>query len=107
MLDFLTFNRFATRDISIFLYYFGAIFLPVLLFYVRYYLIKKILFASEIDKQIKDYYSTLSSKNKRVIWISFIVVFVLMESFWRIIFEMIIGYFDMHDYLQEISKHRP
>lgn len=27
-----------------------------------------------------------------------------MELFWRMMFEAMIGYFDMHDYLQHLSK---
>ncbi len=33
-----------------------------------------------------------------------IVLFLLGELFLRMFFEMLIGYFDMHDYLYEIYK---
>ena len=78
MWDYLTFNTFIAKNILLFFYYMGVLFVPVLLWYLKEYL------------------------NKKVFIIVF--VFIFAELFWRMFFEMLIGYFDMHDYLQVLSS---
>ena len=84
MQDFLDFNLFITKYVLIVFYYFFAIAFPVVLYYFKDKLKIKI-------KNIK-------------IWIVLIVLFFMGELFLRMFFEMLIGYFDMHDYLYEISQ---
>jgi membrane-anchored glycerophosphoryl diester phosphodiesterase (GDPDase) len=96
MRDILSFNSFITQDVLIFFYYVGALVIPVVLYYFRDYLIKKL--------RVKDFYISLSVTEQKVFWVSFITLFICAELCWRMIFEAMIGYFDMHDYLYEISK---
>ena len=84
MKDFLDFNLFITKYVLIIFYYFFAIAFPFVLYYFKDKLKIKI-------KNIK-------------IWIVLIVLFLMGELFLRMFFEMLIGYFDMHDYLYEISQ---
>ena len=80
--DILSFNAFITQDILIFFYYIGVIALPVLLYYLR-----DSLFTT-----------------KKFFWFVFILLFVCIELCWRMLFEAMIGYFDMHDYLHVIAE---
>ena len=104
MYDYLVFNKFIAQNILILSYYFGAIFMPILLWYMRLYIIKKVLFVKEIKLFVDPYYSKLSAQEKRKIWLVFIALFICMQLCWRMMFEAMIGYFDMHDYLYEIAK---
>jgi len=87
MWDILNFNSFITQDVLIFFYYIGAVIIPVALYYFREYFIKKFSFLQILNGATK-----------------FIILFICMELCWRMMFEAMIGYFDMHDYLYEISK---
>jgi Domain of unknown function (DUF4282) len=104
MYEYLTFNKFIAQDILIVSYYFGLVFIPIFLWYIRAYLIKKVLIIKDIENSVSSYYTGLSSADKRKVWLAFIVFFVCSQLCWRMMFEMMIGYFDMHDYLYEISK---
>lgn len=101
MWDILTFNQFITQDILIFFYYAGFIALPVVLVFSREHLIQNISLLKKLDEKIQ---GSINLKEKTVVLISFIVVLIFVEIGWRMIFEMMIGYFDMHDYLYKISQ---
>jgi len=81
--DFLSFDIFITKYILVFFYYLFAILLPVILLY----------FKNKIKIKLKINH-----------WIVVLVLIILAELFIRMFFEMLIGYFDLHDYLFEISK---
>ena len=104
MYDYLVFNKFIAQDILMVSYYFGMIVMPMLLWYARSYLIKKVLFIQEVENFVGSYYTKLSPQEKRKVWLVSIILFICMQLCWRMMFEMMIGYFDMHDYLYEMSK---
>ena len=81
--DFLSFDIFITKYILVFFYYLFAILLPVILLY----------FKNKIKIKLKINH-----------WIVVLFLIILAELFIRMFFEMLIGYFDLHDYLFEISK---
>jgi len=82
MKDFLLFNTFITPNILILFYYIGAIIAPLFLW----------LYKEKITDQ------KIYQKNKYA-FILFMSIFFFMELFWRMFFEMLIGYFDIHNYL--------
>jgi hypothetical protein len=90
-LEFLTFEKFITQDILIFFYYIGVFFLPVLLWYYR----KKVTFL----------YNAYTSDKKGLILLIAFIIFLFMQMMWRMMFEAMIGYFDMHNYLHDIAIH--
>jgi len=90
MWDILTFNSFVAQDILIFFYYIFALLVPLFLWVLRLYIRRKI----SVNKQ-----------HKLITLLTFITIFFCMELFLRMMFEMMIGYFDMHDYLYEISQN--
>lgn len=104
MYEYITFNRFIAQDILIVSYYIGAIGMPLLLWYSRLKIIKKVVYIQDIEKMVGSFYKSLSVQEKRKVWLTFFVLFVCMQLCWRMIFEAMIGYFDMHDYLYELSK---
>ena len=101
MWDILTFNQFVTQDILIFFYYIGVVAIPIVLVFSREYLIQNISLLKKLDDKIQ---SSLNLKEKTIMLVSFITLLIFVELGWRMIFEMMIGYFDMHDYLYVISQ---
>jgi len=86
MWNILSFNNFIAQNILILFYYIGAVLIPAVLYYYRNDAIKYL------------------NKKEKIALIVLIISFFCMELFWRMIFEAMIGYFDIHDYLYEISK---
>jgi len=89
MYDFLTFNSFITPSVLIVIYYAGVFFLPLLLWIYR--------------KKVQFLYNAYESQNKLKVILSIFGFFLVMQLFWRMMFEMIIGYFDMHNYLHQMA----
>ncbi len=104
MWDVLSFNHFVTQDVLIFFYYIGAIIIPLGLLFFRSYLVQNISLINKMSRKLRDFFSSLNATQKTVTILSFIFMFLCMELCWRMIFEAMIGYFDMHDYLYKISK---
>jgi len=100
MWNFLAFNHFITQDVLIFFYYIGVFMLPIVLIFSRKFLVQYISLFKKIDDKMRN---SSSLKEKITVLISFFVFFMFVELGWRMLFEMIIGYFDMHDYLYKIS----
>lgn len=105
MWNILSFNTFITQNILIFIYYIGAVIFPVMIYLFRNYLITNISWFKTLYKKIEKFYISFPTSKKRVFWIVFWIIFVCAELFWRMMFETMIGYFDMHDYLHMISQH--
>lgn len=104
MYNFFSFNTFITQDVLVFFYYFGAIGVPIVFFFFRNYLSKHVILFETIELKIKKFYDSFTSKEKFIFWISILFLFLMMELFWRMMFEAMIGYFDMHEYLHKISQ---
>ncbi len=104
MWDFLTFQTFITQDILIIIYYIGAILIPVILWYLKDYLRNRFTLFSQIDAASRQLFSALSTQNRILVLLGFFTLFLCMELCWRMMFEMMIGYFDMHDYLHTIAN---
>lgn len=104
MWDVLSFNHFVMQDFLIFFYYIGAIVIPILLLFFRKFLIDKISFLQKIDRKIKSFFLSLKATQKVVTVLGLILLFICMELCWRMMFEVMIGYFDMHNYLYDLSK---
>ncbi len=104
MRDILSFNTFVTQDILIFFYYVGAVIMPVVLYVFKGYLIEHISFLKTVNEKLHTLYGAFSSGQKTVFWVMFVIMFLCMELCWRMIFEAMIGYFDMHDYLYQIAN---
>ncbi len=106
MSDFLLFNRFITRDVLVVFYYITAVLMPPLLWFSRRWIIQHLKVAKSVDQTIQNLYNSLSIRGKFAAALAIVGLFLCMELCWRMLFEAMIGYFDMHDYLYEIYKHK-
>ena len=91
MFDFLTFQTFITPSILLIFYYIGAVVMPAFGWFMMRWLKHRYLPDYKVPKRI--YLYTL-----------FLLCFLCMELFWRMMFEVMIAYFDMHDALMRMSR---
>jgi hypothetical protein len=94
MKDFLTFQTFISPSLLIFIYYVGALLIPIFNWYLVRWI--KTVYKSEIET-----YTTF--KKRRIVYSSFFISFFCMEILWRVMFEFFIAYFDMHDALMKLA----
>ena len=102
MKDFLTFQTFITPSLLILMYYIGAVFIPLISWYLARWIQKS--YFSEVSTSIKEEITTRTTAKQRfIIYTAFILCFLCMEIFWRMMFEFFIAYFDMHDALMKLK----
>lgn len=104
MWNFLNFNTFITQNILIIFYYMGAFIAPLAIFILRKYLSENIMLVRKTDDILKKIYNSFSTKQKIFYYLLLIFIFIFFELFWRMIFEFMIAYFDIHEYLYNISS---
>ena len=104
MRDILLFNTFVTQDVLIVFYYIGAVLMPVAFYIFRKEMMERVAFFKRADERLKAFYGTFTTGRKTVFWLAFITMFLGMELCWRMVFEAMIGYFDMHDFLYRIAN---
>ncbi len=101
MKDFLTFQTFITPTLLIFMYYVGAILIPIISWYLAGWIQKS--YFSKVYKSIKEeFHAKITFKQRFIVYTVFILCFLCMEIFWRVMFEFFIAYFDMHDALMKL-----
>ena len=103
MWNFLTFDRFITPHLLLIAYYLGAVGMPLALWVGRRYLLRKIALLAQLEMQRQALFGSLSRRNQALVMTLLVLMFLFMELAWRMMFEAMIGYFQMHDYLQIIS----
>ena len=102
MRDFLTFQTFITPTLLIFMYYIGAVLIPIVSWYLARWIQKS--YFSEVSNKSKEEITTKTTAKQRfLVYAAFILCFLCMEIFWRMIFEFFIAYFDMHDALMKLK----
>ncbi len=100
MMDFLTFKSFISINALIIFYYIGALILPVGLWLLINWLIRKYDFFDAAYKKGKDIiWKSLNKKQQTKLLMFFIFFFFLMELFWRMLFEFLIAYMQIRDAL--------
>ncbi len=99
-MDFLTFKSFISTEVLIIFYYLGAIVLPIVLWLLLAWLMRKfglINAAYESGKEIV--WQSLNKKQQTKLAAFFVTLFLFMELFWRMFFEFLIAYMQMRDAL--------
>jgi hypothetical protein len=91
-MEFLTFESFISVPVLIAFYYLGALMIPALLWAKRSWVIK-------VTDILVRYFPIATSR----LILGFIVLFIGFEMMWRMMFEMLIGYFQMREYLQHLA----
>ncbi|MDD2358315.1 MAG: DUF4282 domain-containing protein [Thiovulaceae bacterium] len=97
MVEFLTFDRFISIDMLILFYYLGAFVLPLLLYFSRAYFFQRYPFTENLMQSLNN----SASVRMKVI---FLLCIIFCEIIWRMMFEAMIGYFQMHEYLQHLQR---
>ncbi|APW66031.1 MULTISPECIES: DUF4282 domain-containing protein [Arcobacteraceae] len=102
-MDFLTFKTFISTEILIIFYYLGAIFLPFITWILLKWAIKRYKLINTSYENIKEsLWKTLSKKQQLKFLSFFIILFIFMEIFWRMLFEFLIAYMQIRDALLQI-----
>jgi len=104
LFDLLTFKHFIAAEVLMGCYYIGALFIPLLLYFGRRSLIRHSTIVQKFATRCREGFTSLRLRNRLLLMLSFILLFSAMEIVWRMMFEMMIGYFQMHDYLQQIAE---
>jgi hypothetical protein len=92
-MNFLTFESFISIPVLIAFYYLGALMIPALLWVKRTWVIK-------ITDALTQAFPIATSR----LILGFMVLFIGFEILWRMMFEMLIGYFKMIEYLHHLSS---
>ncbi|MEA3419827.1 MAG: DUF4282 domain-containing protein [Campylobacterota bacterium] len=90
MIDFLTFRSFVTPAVIIFIYYIGAVVIPLLSWLL-------------IRWGKNRYFPNVILEYRLYLYAAFAFCFFCMELLWRMMAEFVIAYFDMHDALMRLS----
>jgi hypothetical protein len=99
-MDFLTFKSFISTEVLIIFYYIGAVILPVCVWFLVAWLIRKYSLVDAAYKKGKEtIWKSLNRKQQTMLIILFISFFLFMELFWRMLFEFLIAYMQMRDAL--------
>ena len=81
-------------------YYLGALILPIAMWLVFKWLIRKYELLGAVVKNGKELvWQSLSLKQKIIFIALFVMAFLFMELFWRMMFEFLIAYMQMRDAL--------
>ncbi len=99
-MDFLTFKNFISIPVLIAFYYFGAIIFPFFIWVFSRWLMKKYALLGDIHNKGKEiFWTALSGQQKLKLVAVFLVAFIFMELFWRMLFEYLIAFMQMRDAL--------
>ncbi len=99
-MDFLTFKSFISIPVLIVFYYFGAVVFPFLMWLFSTWFIKKFKIVGEIRSAGRNkIWAALNTNQKIKLIVAFIMAFLFMELFWRMMFEYLIAYMQMRDAL--------
>jgi len=103
-MDFLTFKSFISTEVLIIFYYLGALILPAGMWLLLTWLTRKYrLFNAAYESGKGIIWKLLDRKQKTKFVSFFIFSFILMELFWRMLFEFLIAYMQMRDALLQIQ----
>ncbi len=97
-MNFLTFKYFISTDALVVFYYLGAILLPVGVWILHVWLLRKYSpFNAVYEKGREMTWRALSGKQRAKVLLIIMVLFLFMELFWRMLFEFLIAYMQIRD----------
>ena len=99
-MDFLTFKSFISTEVLIIFYYHGALILPIVIWLLFTWLIRKYRLLNTTYESGKEIlWKSLNKKQQTKFVALFVTSFLFMELFWRMFFEFLIAYMQMRDAL--------
>jgi hypothetical protein len=99
--NFFRFEIFMAQDVLIALYFIGAVICPFVLWALRGALYRKFAFFKETENKVRTH------RYAGYVYALFFIAFVFAEIVWRMMFEAMVAYFQMHDYLKTIAENMP
>ena len=100
MMEFLTFKVFISTDVLIVFYYIGAVIVPVgVWLLVNWFIRKYSFFDDALRKARSTVGASINKKQKAILAIVFVLSFLFMEIVWRMMFEFLIAYMQIRDAL--------
>jgi len=100
LLDFLAFRTLISEPVLIVFYYLGAVAMPVAAWFLALYLIRRFEMAKGAYDMGRQLWLFSLPKKHRVWAIALMIgAFLFMELLWRMMFEFLIAYLQMHDAL--------
>jgi len=103
VLDILRFKHFIAVDVLITVYYVGALVVPVALWWGRGALIKRFETLARLDVKVRSLYASMTLRNRIYAGLLLVGSFLMMELMWRMMFETVIAYFQMREYLEQLT----
>jgi len=103
MYDFLLFNRLISGEVLLALYYLGALCLPYGIWRIWNHLRRLCTHRSEGPFYCALFPSLSNTTMKVRVYALLLIGLIAAETVWRMMFEVMIAYFRMHDYLRHLS----
>jgi len=102
-MDFLLFERMVSIPVLIFFYMIGALFCPWVMWRcLRWAVVRFSLLEQMYIKGKSVIWKALPRKQKVRLVLLFVAAFLLAELFWRMLFEYLIAFMQMHDALMKL-----
>lgn len=99
-MDFLTFKSFISTEVLILFYYIGALILPIGIWFLSAWLVRKYKFLNATYESGKEMIWKSLNKKQQIKFLTFFIFFFLfMELLWRMLFEFLIAYMQIRDAL--------
>lgn len=100
--DFLAFRTLISPAVLIAVYYFGALVVPLVGWLLLRRVRRRVLAGDGAGwlRTMSDLFA--SDRSRLLVWLTVAILFGLAELVWRMMFEVMIAYFRMHDLLQQI-----
>lgn len=104
ILDFLSFKILITPYLLIYSYAFGTLFIPILSWLIALKIKRKFKFFSHVVDQSAAF-TVNHTQLKHKIWIYLLALFIFisLEIIWRVMFEFMAAYFQMHQTLINLN----
>lgn len=101
--DFLSFRVLMTPAILVVVYYFGAIVVPLA---IAWFLRRagRVSADMQVTPRRGRLRESLMGENKGLLVLAGVLMFILLEIFWRMMFEFFIAYFQIHNALMGLSS---
>lgn len=97
LIGFLKFESFISLEALMVFYYLGAVLVLVMAFWVAGWLLRKLNGRNQLVVQTGGFiWSSLSFKQKIYLVFGFIFSFLFMQLLWRMMFEFLIAYMQIH-----------
>ena len=103
-MDFLTFKSFISIEVLILFYYMGALVLPIFAWLFITWVVQKYKIISiTYEKGKETFWKSLSRGQKIKLITLFFIGFFFMQLFWRMMFEFLIAYMQIHEAIVHTS----